>query len=332
MDYRDVSAGGIGIDDRIRTSQKIMMRLQGRQPTRKSIDVAVGRLRTTDFFTEPALGTAGIECQYLKNEFRLSLRDNSNGRRRPLRIDIKCTDSNLESCLSNELAISQLEKVRQRHIAHVEGGPKGFDQLFLEFFDHSHPVHETSMFFKPSIISYPDSLLEVLRASEQDRRRKEIMCRDLKSGRCSFLEILNRSTLTNMIRAGEHGGFRMYGAEVEQHLVLAHFDNLINQIQRMKGFKLALTDVPLPFLLSTFQITMPTHQDSFTVFFRQHVREHDPDIDCFAIYDEGITRSILDNVVGRVLNDPSTTTDRRVVADTLRETAQRLKQHGPLPP
>ena len=235
----------------------------------------------------------------------------------------------IRHCFDQVLSISPLERVRQQRVLFVPGGPEGFDRLFLDLFDHSHRVEETSLFLKPSIITYPDRLLDRLGASLQDRKRKEIIFQGFKSRRCFFTEILRRETLKELVDFGHGGVSRIYGPGITEAMAEEHIQAIIHQIEAyFPVYKLVLTDAAFPFLLSTFQIFAEDEPESYVVFFKQLIIEHDPIIECFAIQDQAVTRNVLENVINWVIAHPSSESDPTKVVAELRVIAKPLRAKG----
>jgi hypothetical protein len=270
----------------------------------------------------------GAEVNITKNSCQLDLIFTKHPAP-PVEVRFRISDPALRGCL-DDLKVSPLDLVRRHSVMHVAGGPEGFDQLFLDLFDHADEVTERSLFYKPSITTYPADLLDALNASQQDRRRKDVLLKGYDTGRCKFIEILNRQTLREMIQLDRSGAFRLYGPRVTDRMVLAHFDALVELLKTKPHYQLVLTDAPLPFLLSTFD-RQGQRSESFTVFFRQLIREHDPDVECFAICNSDVTRSINEKVIGGVVRHSTTTTEREDVIAELKRYSEQLRRSGPTP-
>jgi len=249
---------------------------------------------------------------------------------RGLTISLTTSDSELKSVLEEFSPTRMLDSIRQTGAAYIAGGPEAFDTLFLEFFDHELDVEEVSMFFKPSITTYPMSLLNFMHASEQDIRRKRVLHSGLTSGRISFREILNTETIAEMITADKDGKMSLYGPSVTRQHVLDHLEHIAWMLNELESYELVLTERPLPFLFSTFRIGDSKTRECYTTFFRQLIREHDPDVECFAIYGSQVASSIEHRVLPPVLNAPQTITSRAMVRTLILNAWKRLDQLGPL--
>ena len=325
-DLKSRTDGGIGVQNPKKQILEILTRYEGHNKrNEKSITQAYYRLKNqTSVFDPNFERQVGLNFLF-NNDFRLEVKPLTNKelRAEDLLVQIDCQSKRLSASLEQIKMFSMLDRVRQQTVAHVLGGPDGFDQLFLELFDHNNDVHEKSMFFKPSIISYPDELLEVLGASTQDIKRKEIMQKELQGGRCTFQEILPRSSLRDMT-THSNGHFKLYG-QVPPDMVELHILQLIQQVKQFSGYELMLTSAPLPFLLSTFEISSASNRiESFTVLFRQLIREHDADVDCIAICDAKITSSIVQHVFSKVGQHPTSESDSQKVLEELESSLAKL--------
>lgn len=245
-------------------------------------------------------------------------------------VEISSKDPLISRLLDEVVPSSPFAKARTRKVLYVPGGPDGFDRLFLDLFNHSHQVHETSLFFKPSISTYPAQLLNFIRASEEDKKRREILLEGLATGRCSFDEVLNRRTLRRMITYTNNRKFLYYPPQVTQEHVELHLMELIRMVSEYKRYRLILTDKPMPFLLGLFDIYYAAEPECYTIFFKQMVAEHDPDINAFVINDRGVFKSVMNDVIGWIMADPKTLKDEREVVEELTRTLTYLRETGPI--
>jgi hypothetical protein len=245
-------------------------------------------------------------------------------------IEITSSDPKINKLLDEVVPSSPFAKARTRKVLYVAGGPAGFDRLFLDIFNHSHLVHETSLFFKPSIATYPDRLLDFIQASDEDKQRRQILINGLLSGRCLFDEILNRRTLRQMITTGKNGKFFFYPATVTQTHIEAHLSELMRWVADYHSYRLILTDCPMPFLLALFEIHYAADPECYTVFFKQLIAEHDPDINAFVVNDHSILQNVKRDIVDWIMSDPSTLSNREAVINELKETLEQLRAHGPI--
>lgn len=254
----------------------------------------------------------------LKNE-RLDFNLNSKIWQ-PMQIEVIVEDAEISEICNKILPTSPLSRAQRRKALFVAGGPDGFDRLFYDLFNHDHLLRETSMFFKPSIITYPLHLLEFIGASKQDIARRELALKGLQSGKFQFLEILNRTTLKQMVQFDPTGNkFSMYAPNVVQKHIEDHFSSIMEMVKNYETYELVLTDAPLPFLLSTFEIIGDSKHECYTIFFQQLIREHDPDVNCFTINDKEVMAQVISNLVGWILRHPTTERSKDKVFLELKE-------------
>jgi hypothetical protein len=338
MDLKHRSTGGTGFSNPVALIASVQEALNNRSTNSprtkppasyKSLQVAISRLGQF-LKDEDVFQGNNVQLIFRQAKCRLELACDAKSTGHPsMHFDISVVDERLAACL-DLLLISPLDRVRQQGVLFVPGGPAGFDTLFLELFEHSFGIHEWSLYFKPSIITYPDSILDKLNTSSQDRRRKALLLDGFRTGRIRFTEILNRQTIREMMQVDSSGAFKLYGPQVTRNLVVDHLTALAHLVKTgAPHYSLILTDVPLPFWFSTFEIQTPV-TEYITVLFRNLIREHDSSVECVAIRNEEITKNMNQYVIDGLLGMPGTSTDPRSVINDLKTAARQLNDLGPI--
>jgi hypothetical protein len=327
-DLQDRLSGGNGLSNKQELIRKFAGRL-GVEVTDAAVKTALYRF-DVDFIKDLSAASGTMQLKYNSPKVALQVVD-ANGRfATQMIVDVRSPVATVEQVLQELLPASPLAQARSRKVLYVPGGPAGFDRLFLELFDHPYPMREESLFFKPSIITYPDDLLNFIQASREDRLRRDAALKGFHERRCRFREILRRTTLRDLITHTSKDGFLLYPPTVTQRHVEDHLCELMRMVRECPGYVLTLTDAPLPFLLSLFEIESGSQPEAYTVFFRQLLREHDPDINCFLINDATILWAVRKHVIAGVVTNPSTTDDPRTVEQEIKEVLRTLQDSGPL--
>jgi len=317
LDLEHRADGGKGLTDGNKRTVEIAQCLD---PQESCNDIAnavrVGLYRLAVFLEELRLDAKDQNSQFLSlesNPLCLSIVDSERVViEQPLQLQIESNDQIVTNIVEKISSSSPLTRLRKRKVAFISGGPAGFDRLFLELFDHQYPVREHSLYFKPSIITYPLPLLEFMGVSHEDISRRRLMHEGLQSGRIEFVEILNTKTLWQIIER-QDTKFKFYPSNVVQHQVEEHLLSLQSMVKTLPGYNLCLTEAPLPFLLSTFHILNDQGGETYSVFFKQEIKEHDPNVSCFVISSRSIYESISEHVLQWVLRHPTTIRDRNAV-------------------
>jgi hypothetical protein len=249
-----------------------------------------------------------------------------------LKIDVTSDDQALSSIISSALTRSPIEELKRRKALFVPAGADAADRLLLEMYDHSYPLTVTSLYVRPPLPSYPDQLLQKIGVSERVKRRKQLAFEGYRSGRIQFFEVLNESTIWDLIRESEHGGFTMYPDSVTKEDIAAHIANLIEILRRFDNYHFYITKVVVPFVVVTYDIQSGTPAESFTVFFQASQSAAQRDLGCFALYDRAVFQSLSEHIVRWILTHPSTIRDRGEVISLLERVLSHLSNKGSLKP
>ncbi len=317
LDFQDRSEGFSGIEDiQLKIVDAYHLIDNGEKEIENKVSAAFYRVETEFLKELNAVMKSGTFT--LKNG-RLGFNLNSKVWQ-PMQIEVIVEDVEIAEICNRILPTSPLSRAQRRKALFVAGGPDGFDRLFYDLFNHDHLLKETSMFFKPSIITYPLHLLEFIGASKQDIARRELALKGLQSGKFHFLEILNRTTLQQMVLFDlTSNKFSMYPPNVVQKHIDDHFYSIMEMVKKYETYELVLTDAPLPFLLSTFEIIGDSKHECYTIFFQQLIKEHDPDVNCFTINDKEVMTQVISNLVGWILRHPTTERNKDKVFLELKE-------------
>ena len=245
-------------------------------------------------------------------------------------ITISSSDPKILACIDSQSAISPLDRARQQNSMYVSSGERGWDQLFLEFFNHKLPVKNTSLFYRPALPTYSDELLAHIKASPATVARKHVQLEGYRSGRVQFEETLNRQTLWDMITTDQEGVFRLYPPGTTKELVASHIREIQKHLELYEQYSLALTDAVFPFIVGVVEITRPESTESFTMFYRQPPDTHAGDVTCFVLYDPAVAHSVLSRVISTVREHPSTVSTRAEVQAELAHVLDYLETQGPL--
>ena len=333
LDLQDRFENGRGVTDPLDTVIKTHIALSGEEDNtllRNSIRVALYRFG--QFFEKrKEFHGEHYALRFNAKELTLNIAD-ERGRNVAEKIVVEVTSNNPSiSAVADEiLATSPLQRVRKRKTLFVPEGPEGLDRLLLELYDHPYPVKVTSLYFRPSAQTYPTTLLQRMGFSEANLLRKQVMLAGYKSGRCEFTEVLNHSTIWNMIRQRPEGGFLPYPDNVGEDFVLEHLSYLIYKLETFEAYRLVLTDAQFPFYLGTYEIKSARMPEYFTVFFRRAASEYVHGVSVFVLNDPLVTQAIAQNVIQWVMAHPTTVHDRGEVIRFVKQVREHLKTKGPI--
>ncbi len=335
LDLQDRSDGGRGVIDPfdaiVRAYSMLESDIAIDEHLQNSIRVALYRF---DIFMKESATFKGEELSLVfdSNHSRLTLVDvDHNTFSDPIQLSVTTNDSAIAEVLDRILATSPLARARKRKALYVPNGKENFDRLLLELYDHSHPVKATVLYFRPSIQSYPHSVLEAIGVSDYMSIRKDIVFNAYRSGRCDVLEILNKHTIWDMIRYSPENGFKLYPKQITQPLVKEHLEHLIYKLETFEHYNLVLTDAAFPFHVHTFEIRSGDVPEYFSLFMRRFIKQFIHDVSCFVVNDPLVYRSIHEHIVGWILSHPSTVRERKLVIEEIKGVLRHLEEHGPLP-
>lgn len=334
LDLQDRYEGGRGVIDPFDAIVRAYSMLEADtaidEHLQNSIRVALYRF---DIFMKESAAFRSDEHSLVfdSNSGRLSLNDaEHNSVTDPIQISVTTNDSAIAEVLDRILATSPLARARKRKALYVPNGKENFDRLLLELYDHNHPVKATVLYFRPSIQSYPHSVLEAIGVSDYMSIRKDIVFNAYRSGRCEVHEILNKQTIWDMIRFTPEAGFKLYPKQITQPLVKEHLEHLIYKLQTFEHYNLVLTDAAFPFHVHTFEIRSGEVPEYFSLFMRRFIKQFIHDVSCFVVNDPLVYQSIHEHIVEWILSHPSTVRERKQVIAEIRSVLQHLEEHGPI--
>jgi hypothetical protein len=329
LDLQDRLDGGPGINNILEKVIEFYCALDpAAQNTGNLKSVTRVGLYRFEFFLEEIqeLKLSGTTLLFKPARPSLDLKTDSAG---GAEILVTSTDQKILLLLEKSSRTSPLARLRKHKSMYIPSGEGGWDQLFLEFFDHPHKVRNISLFYRFALPTYPDSLLKAIGASDATLRRKNLMIEGYRSKRVEFVEFISRETLWDLISLGENGGFKLYPKQVTEQQVKEHLENIIYQLNNFENYNLVLTDAPFPFILGVVEIIQSNVTEMFTLFYRQYLKEHVMDRTCFALSDAATTQSVQKSIVGSVVSHPSTTQSRREVLDEISQVLQYFLEKGP---
>ncbi len=234
-----------------------------------------------------------------------------------LQVELTTSDQTISSFLDRSLATSPLARLRKAKALYVPPGNDGQDRLLLEFFEHEHPLREVSLFYRPTIQSFPQDLLAKFVYAKNRRRRQEIAIQGYQSGRIHYIEILPRKALWEMIKRIPGKGFSAYPSGATPADVVSHLDHLQFLVRSMAGYELVLTDAFMPFYINTFEITRPEAVERFVLFFQQAEQDNVRNVSTFALKDDAVFFSTQDRIIKWVLSHATTVRNRETVLSEL---------------
>jgi hypothetical protein len=337
VDLEDRIEGGKGVEDPFSTVASIAKALSPQEPDEEveSVErVRVAIYRFWDFCqSTDYLKGAELELDFDDKKIQFIARHReSRALLEGLKIEVTSDDQVVTEILARVLTRSPIDQVRKRKALFVPAGPDGADRLLLEMYDHPHPLTVTSMYVRPPLPSYPDSLLDKMQVSQRVKRRKALAFEGYRSGRVQFFEVLNESTMWDLIRGSDAQGFALYPRVVTRDDVASHLANLIDILRRYDNYHFYVTKALVPFVVVTYDIRTGVTSEGFTVFFQASESAVQRDLGCFALCDRAVYQNISEHIVRWILNHPSTRRDRSDVIAFLERVLAHLRDVGPLGP
>lgn len=238
--------------------------------------------------------------------------------RQKLHLTVSTTNQKLLSIIDSQLSESPLTRIRNQGAMYISSTELGWDKLFLEYFKHDLPVCNSSLFYRPGIVTYPDDLLELLGASRFSVERKGLMLQGYRAKRIQFNEYLNRQSLYDMVLNDSQDSAKIYGQRIPNNLAKRHVEEMIHQLESFAGYNLTLTSATFPFIVGVVEIGTAPHSEAFSMFYRLPTPGESTEVTCFALADRSVASSILAAVIPAVACHPSTIADRKKVIAELK--------------
>ncbi len=244
----------------------------------------------------------------------------------PQQVEVELTSSDqaLSAYFDRSLATSPLGRLRKNKALYVPPGQDGQDRLVMELIDHASPIRQTTLFYRPTIVTFPPELLTKLGVSETRRRRHSVMQRAFTDGRAQYTEILQRRTIWDLIRRAPGRGFLLYPDSATAIDVVQHIDSLIFMVQTQPSFELVLTDAFFPFYINTTEISGRDGIERFVLFFQNAEENNLREVSVFALKDDSVYFSTHERIIRWVLAHPTTVRDRDSVLEELRTLKRAL--------
>jgi hypothetical protein len=334
LDLYDRSAGGVAAPDTMTRMIAVYRALEG---TEAADDQVVSLIRVGLYRLElslhetPIFENSEVSLIFNAQLHRLDISPKAKIQKASeLAISISSSDPKILATIDTFSSTSPLDRARQQKSMYISSSERGWDQLFLEFFNHKQQVRNTSLFYRPALPTYPDEILRCIEASPATFTRKKVMLEGYKSGRVIFHEILNRNTLWDMITKGADGSFKLYPAEVTPEMIAQHLRQLQFQLDQFPGYTLSLTDAVFPFIIGVVELGAPEKMDAFTMFYRQPPMHDTSDVTCFVLHDPFVAQSMVTRVISAVLEHPSTVSGRREVSAEIAHVLDYLQMQGPI--
>ena len=325
MDYLERGERG---DSRQELAPRIKETLQQILPNEESISAEALRValyRAGQFVEEEFGGGREQSARFVIEQGRLVLM--VRGVMVPpqqVEVEVTSSDQALSAYFDRSLATSPLGRLRKNKALYVPPGQDGQDRLVMELIDHSSPIRQTTLFYRPTIVTYPPELLAKLGVSETRRRRHAVMTKAFVDGRAQYTEILQRRTIWDLIRRAPGRGFLLYPDSATAIDVVQHIDSLIFLVQTQPAFELVLTDAFFPFYINTTEISGRDGMERFVLFFQNAEENNLREVSVFALKDDSVYFSTHERIIRWVLAHPTTVRDRDSVLEELRTLRRAL--------
>jgi hypothetical protein len=284
--------------------------------------VRVGFYRfETSIGQKALLEDSGFKLSYSERAKHLELI--YNGESLPVKgkiqLALSTPDQRLLSLIDSKLASSPLARIRSQGSMYISSSELGWDRLFLEYFKHDLPVKNSSLFYRPGIVTFPDELLSFLKASKHSIERRELTLKGYKEDRIQFNEFLSRQSLYDMIHNDSRASGKIYGRQIPNALARTHVKEIIRQLQSFPGYNLTLTSATFPFIVGVVEIgdQSSTDLEMFSMFYRLPSPADAQELTCFVLHNKSVAAGILGAVIPSVSAHPSTVSDRKKVIEEL---------------
>ncbi len=276
--------------------------------------------------------------QFLREEFaesdkfRILLEDNSLAikvfgstlKPREIEIELSSPDQALSAFFDRCLETSPLQRLRKSKALYVPGGPEGQDRLILELVDHPGTVRETTLFYRPTILTHPSELLVRLGVSAMRRKRIDVLLKGMSEGRIRHTEILQRNTLQNLAKREPDGNLSFYPQGANETDILAHVDHLIFLVQSQPNFELVITDAFFPFYINAMERMVDGNLERYVLFFLAAEPQNTHAVTVFALNDDGTFFTTQDQIIRWILNHPTSSRDRGPIVEELQALRRSL--------
>lgn len=334
LDLHCRSEGGGENPDPMQRMIDIYRELDGATTTREQIAelIRVGLYRfELALLEERTFCSDSISLTFNPKRLRLEIaKDSALSSISDLSVSLAASDHKILAIIDRFSGISPLGRIRSQGSLYISSGEQGWDRLFLEYFDHSQPVRNTSLFYRPALPTYSDELLTFIKAPAATFKRKQVMLKGYRNGRVAFDELLTRQTLWDMITLLPSGEFKLYPAGVSAAMVAGHLKEIISQLETCPGYQLSLTQAAFPFIVGVVQIGAAPQSESFSMFYRIPALPRLEEATCFVLRDPFVSESVLTRVIGSVRSHPSTTTKRSEVIEEVKNVLGYLEANGPM--
>jgi hypothetical protein len=318
IDLQDRTEGGGGVRDILSSAAFLLSSITQEDPSehvQEKLRVAAYRLAA--FWREQALSEK-LLMEYNGERLQRSGGVVSFG------LEVCTDDSAIEESVHKTLHISPIEKLKRRHVFYVPPGGSASEQLLAEIYQTPGDLEVTSLYFKPSLFTYPESLLPAAGFSKFSIERWKRMVDKLERNELTFTEILEERTLWEMITATRSGKFFHYPAGFTQRDVARHLMALIERMRRNPRYHLILTPDRLPFYAATYRA-----RDLQVTLFIWRAREQE--VVSWVAISDGLTLQAMGKDIAELLiGHPSTTSDRDTILSLLEGVLTRLQTSGPL--
>lgn len=332
LDLEDRASGGRGVLDPVHTILDAYRQFDAEGET--DADKIANRVRAALYRFSEFVG----EHLLLPDKSPLLCFDPHSNRLRSALVDgalptveVSASDAKISGLIDSILATSPLSRVRKYKAVFMPSGQEGYDRFLLELVDHSYPVTIKSMFIRPGLHNYPESILRKLRSSGNRLRRRELVRAGFAHGSCRHTEFLQRSVLWDLIRVLPSGEFVSYPAPINRDDIVEHLETIIETIRRFPNYELVITQAPSPFTLVSFALHSAAIPEYFTLLYQHYSRECLYDIGAFALSDCNVHSAITARVFDWALESPTTIRSRDQVLHELVSIKNYFLENGPLP-
>lgn len=333
MDLLERSIGGGEVQDSLTRVKLALSKISPENEKGSSEDAIRAALyRASQFVNEEfSLSVDGDVSFLVKNGELIILQNDVEVD--PVNIDVEITTSDhvVSSFLDQTLVTSPLARLRKAKALYVSGGDDGQDRLLMELLDHQHPVKQTTLFYRPTIQSFPQALLHKMNISGRRLKRQEVAARGLRKGQLQYLEIIPRKCLWDLARLVREKDSSTYLNE----LSVSDKVQLINQLQFLvrsePTFELVLTDAFLPFYLTTVEIDRSDESERFVLFFQHNEQNNMREVSMFALKDNSVYFNSHDRIIKWVLGHPTSIRSRENVLKELEAIKEAILENSENP-
>lgn len=238
-------------------------------------------------------------------------------------LEITSSDKRIAAFLDRAMQTTPLLCVRKHGSLFIPPGEDCQDRFVLDLIQGDAEFVQTTLFYRPTVVTVPPALMERMHLSETRRKRRDVLMEALSSRRGEYHEVLQRKALWDF--AQRQGS---YTRSISASEALDHLRNIMHMVETLPAFELILTDAFFPFYINATARTEGGETEHFVQFFQNGEDDHIRAVGAFAVKDEAAYLVATEQVVRWVLEHPTTTRNREKVLEELREVRDAVAAHG----